>query len=387
LGEGLPQVAARAFAGDSSGMRLQSGWLSDRCLTLGRFNGELPLISEHLPAYYHSRNNQLLLAAFLQIESQVTQVINRYGASRVAIVLGTSTSAVNDNLPAFKTLAQQGAFPADYDYRRQELSAPAAFLSRYLGTQNAAYTLSTACTSSARALLSAQRLLKLDLCDAVLCGGADNLCRLTINGFTALEAVDEALCRPFSKNRSGINIGEAAVLFVMTRERPALPAVAFLGGAGSSDAYHMSSPEPNGAGAQAAMRAALGSAQISAEEVDWVNLHGTGTQHNDAMESRAMQAIFPHGVACASTKALTGHCLGTAAALEVALLWATLSAEVNREGRLIPHIWDGEADQSLPALHLTDGESRFKAGKARIAMSNSFAFGGNNVSLIFAGGA
>jgi len=384
LGEGLPQVAACAFAGDSSGMQVQNGWLAERPLTLGGFNGALPAITDKLPPYYHSRNNQLLLAAYLQIEEQVRQAINRYGANRVAVVLGTSTSAVNDNIPAFNTLAQQGAFPADYEYRKQELCAPAAFLSTYLGTQNLAYTLSTACTSSARALLSAQRLLQLNLCDAVLCGGADNLCRLTINGFAALEAVDETLCCPFSKNRRGINIGEAAVLFVMTREKPKSPAIAFLGGAGSSDAYHMSTPEPNGAGAQAAIRAALKNAQISTEEVGWVNLHGTATPHNDAMESHAMQAVFPQGVPCASTKALSGHALGTAAALEAALVWAALSAELNPEGRLIPHIWDGEADPSLPALDLTDSNYGFKAGKPRIAISNSFAFGGNNVSLIFA---
>jgi len=365
-------------------MCVQSGWLSSRPLTLGAYQGELPIIKDNLPAYYHSRNNQLLLAAYLQIQSEVNAVIARYGAHRVAVVLGTSTSAVNDNIPAFKMLNKQGRFPPDYDYRKQELSAPAAFLSHLLKTRGLAYSLSTACTSSGRALLSAQRLLALNLCDAVLCGGADNLCRLTINGFAALEAVDEALCRPFSKNRGGINIGEAAVLFVMTRDKPKSPAIAFLGGAGSSDAYHMSTPEPNGQGAQAAMRLALANAGISAGEVDWVNLHGTATPHNDAMESRAMQAIFAHGVSCASTKALSGHALGTASALEAALVWASLSREFNPEGQMMAHVWDGEADPRLPALNLTTNNHYFKAGKARIAMSNSFAFGGNNLSLIFA---
>jgi len=365
-------------------MRLQNGWLTQRPLTLGGFNGALPCIGDNLPLHHHSRNNQLLLAAYLQIEGQVQRVLERYSSDRVAVVLGTSTSAVSGNVPAFKTLAAHGTFPADYDYRRQELSAPAAFLSTLLKTKGLAYTLSTACTSSARALLSAQRLLALNLCDAVLCGGADNLCRLTVGGFAALEAVDEALCRPFSKNRRGINIGEAAVLFVMTRERPDVPAMAFLGGAGSSDAYHMSTPEPNGRGAQAAMRGALAAAGVDAGEVGWVNLHGTATQHNDAMESRAMQAVFPQGVSCASTKALSGHCLGTAAALEAALVFAVLSAECNPAGRMIAHVWDGEPDPALPPLDLSHNRQRFAVGKPRIALSNSFAFGGNNVSLIFA---
>jgi len=385
LGSGMAQIAPRALAADSSGMRLQALWLHGKPLTLGSVEADLADIPAHLPAHYQSRNNRLLLAAARQIEPSLRQATARYGAARVAVVLGTSTSAANDNLPAFKTLAESAHWPPDYDYRRQELSAPAAFLSAFLGITGLAYTLSTACTSSARALLSAQRLLALDLCDAVICGGADNLCRLTIGGFAALEAVDAALCRPFSKNRSGINIGEAAVLFLMTRERPKdTAAMAFLGGAGSSDAYHMSTPEPEGAGAQAAMRGALASAGINAADIGWVNLHGTATLHNDAMESRAMQAVFPHGVPCASTKALTGHTLGTAGALEAALCFASLSADFNPEGKLIPHHWDGQADPALPELDLTGSEQHWTKGKARIAMSNSFAFGGSNVSLIFA---
>jgi len=377
-------VAQRAFAGDSGGMRAQGGWLAGRTVMLGGFAGALPDIGETVPAHLHGRNNQLLLAALLQIEGQVRQVIERYGAARVALVLATSTSSVNDNVDAFKTLGKQGAWPQDYDYRKQELAAPADFLRALLKTQGPAHTLSTACTSSARAILSAQRLLHLGLCDAVLCGGADNLCRLTIGGFAALEAIDDALCRPFSRNRRGINIGEAAVLFVMTRERPPSPAIAFLGGAGSADAYHMSTPEPNGAGAQAAMRAALANAGLSTKEIGWVNLHGTGTLHNDAMESRAMNAVFPQGVACTSTKALSGHTLGTAGALEAALVWASLSREWNPRGQMMPHLWDAEADPALPRLNLTDTRQYFALDRPRIAMSNSFAFGGSNVSLIFA---
>jgi len=383
LGSGVEEVARRAFVGDTSGMRAQSSWVAGRELTLGGYAGVLPAVPENLPAYYDSRNNRLLLAAAVQIEAELRAAIAHYGANRVAVILGTSTTSVNDNVPAFKTLTEQAAWPRDYDYRRQELSAPAEFLAAWLGISGPAYTISTACTSSARTLLSAQRMLDLKLCDAVICGGADNLCRLTINGFASIEAIDDALCRPFSANRRGINIGEAGAVFLMTRDKPDTEAIRVLGGGSSSDAYHMSTPHPDGAGAEAAMRAALVAAKLDASEIGWVNLHGTATKHNDSMESLAMMAVFPQGVACASTKAMTGHTLGTAGALEAALVWASLSHTLNPEGRLIPHVWDGQADPALPQLDFSTPAHRYLQGKARVAMSNSFAFGGSNVSLIF----
>lgn len=381
LGAGVDAVARAALAGDTGGMRRQTGWINGRTLTLGVCAPPLPAVPDTLPAQHHSRNNQLLLAAASQIEPQLRLAVARHGAHRVAVVLGTSTSGVNDNAPAFRALAADGAWPARYDYRRQALSSPASFLAEWLGTTGPAYTLSTACTSSARALLSARRLLALGLADAVVCGGADTLCRLTINGFATLDAVDEALCLPFSANRRGINIGEAGVLFLMQREPADDEAVALLGGGASSDAWHMSAPDPTGAGALQAMRAALRSAGMAPADVGWVNLHGTGTPHNDAMESLAVHALFPQGVPCASTKPLTGHTLGAAGALEAALAWITL-APANADGRLLPHVWDGQADAALPMLDFSTAQHRYAAGRPRVAMSNSFAFGGNNASLI-----
>lgn len=384
LGSGIDAVARAAFAGDVAGMRAQTGWVDGRALTLGAYAGALPPPPAGVPLHHHSRNNQLLLAAATQIETQLRGAIARYGAGRVAVVLGTSTSGVNDNAPAFRHLRAQGAWPDSYDYRRQALSSPASFLADWLGAAGPAYTLSTACTSSARALLSAHRLLRLGLCDAVVCGGADTLCRLTINGFATLEAVDEALCVPFSANRRGINIGEAGVLFLMERAPADANSVALLGGGASSDAWHMSAPEPSGAGARQAMLAALQSADVQASSIGWLNLHGTGTPHNDAMESHATHAVFPQGVPCASTKALTGHTLGAAGALEAALAWLTLSA-ANADGRLLPHVWDGQPDPALPALEFSTSVHRYAQGRPRLAMSNSFAFGGNNASLILGG--
>jgi 3-oxoacyl-[acyl-carrier-protein] synthase I len=190
--------------------------------------------------------------------------------------------------------------------------------------------------------------------------------------------VDLQRCDPFSKHRRGINIGEAAALFLMTRE-PA--AVQCLGGGASSDAYHMSSPDPQGTGAQTAMREALRNAGLDASQIDYINLHGTATEHNDSMESQAVAALFGTKTACSSTKSLTGHTLAAAGALEAAFCWLSLTDD-RAERRLPPHRWDGEADPALPLLHLIQAGSHLPAGGRRYLMSNSFAFGGNNASLI-----
>lgn len=385
LGEGKQAVADALFAGDSGGMRAQDGWVSGRSLTVGAVSAELPPLPNGMQASF-SRNNQLLLAAALQIEAQIRAAIAQYGAARVGVVLGTSTSGIHEASQGIARFVDDGALPADYCYAQQEIAAPAIFLAEWLGLSGPAYCLSTACTSSARALLSAQRLLQQGVCDAVLCGGVDSLCRLTLNGFTALEAVAAERCNPFSLNRRGINIGEAAALFVMTRAplsqaaAGAEPPIALLGGGASSDAHHISAPHPEGLGAQQAMRKALAAAGVAAEEIDYLNLHGTATQHNDAMESLAMQAVFPHGVPCSSTKPLSGHTLGAAGALEAAFCWLTLSA-YNRDQRLPPHLWDGQADPQLPRLQLVEVHAAAARRPHRL-MSNSFAFGGSNLSLI-----
>jgi 3-oxoacyl-[acyl-carrier-protein] synthase-1 len=370
LGRGQAQVSRNLFAGDCSGMRAESGWVPERVLPVGSVQGELATIPVEL-GQQSSRNNQLLLEAALQIEDEIRQAIHIYGASRVGIVLGTSTSGIDEASRGIALYLRDKHFPCDYDYQQQELSAPANFLADWLQLSGPAYVISTACTSSARALMSAQRLLDLGVCDAVICGGVDSLCKLTLNGFSALEAVSNERCNPFSANRNGINIGEAAVLFVMSN---APAPIALLGSGASCDAHHISAPEPTGKGALQAMRKALASAKLAPEQIGYLNLHGTATQHNDAMESLAVASLFPEGVACSSTKPMSGHTLGAAGALEAAFCWLSLT-----HGRVPPHVWDGQADPTLPALQWArSGESLEKT----CLMSNSFAFGGNNVSLI-----
>ncbi|MDQ7996035.1 MAG: beta-ketoacyl-ACP synthase [Luteibacter sp.] len=376
LGAGKAAVAEALFAGDTRGLRDIDGWAPGRTLPLGEVVDPLPSMPQGMGAR-DTRNNRLLLLAAQEIETELRDAIARYGADRVGVVIGTSTTGIEEATGHIATRAQTGTWPDAYRYSDQELGAPAAFLAEWLGIAGPAYGISTACTSGARALLSARRLLRLGLCDAVICGGADTLCRLATHGFHALEATDGQRCVPFSLSRRGINIGEAAALFLMTRDAAE---VEFVGGGASSDAYHMSSPAPDGRGAAEAMRRALASAGIEASAIDYVNLHGTATEHNDAMESHAVAHTFARPVPCSSTKALTGHTLGAAGALEAAFCWLALT-DAGR--RLPPHVWDGGTDPALPPLHFTTVGDRSPAG-TRHLMSNSFAFGGNNASLILA---
>ncbi|MFJ7314886.1 beta-ketoacyl-[acyl-carrier-protein] synthase family protein [Pseudomonas sp. NPDC098747] len=380
LGRDKQEVARNLFAGDCSGMRRESGWVPERELPVAAVHGELAAIPPEL-AEQRSRNNQLLLEAALQIRDDIDQAIQTYGRERIGVVLGTSTSGIDEASRGLAHFLREQQFPSEYAYGQQELGAPANFLADWLQLSGPAYVISTACTSSARALMSAQRLLDLGLCDAVLCGGVDSLCKLTLNGFSSLEAVSDERCNPFSANRNGINIGEAAVLFLMSKQRNDGRAIALLGAGASSDAHHISAPEPSGRGALQAMQKALGRAQLQPAQINYLNLHGTATQHNDAMESLAVAALFPDGVACSSTKPMTGHTLGAAGALEAAFCWLSLSAH-NPGHALPPHVWDGQPDPDLPALKWVTASEPLTSIAPRYLMSNSFAFGGNNVSLI-----
>ncbi len=376
LGRGKAEVAKGLVAGDTSGLVEESGWLPNgRLARVGRVRGDLPPLPA-ASAKDESRATRLLLAALDEIRDEVDAAITRHGRARVGVVLGTSTSGIEAGERAIAERRALGALPAWYDYQQQEIGRMAPFLADYLGLRGPALTVSTACTSSGKALASARRMLEQDHCDAVIAGGCDSLCKLTVNGFASLESVSHDLCNPMSRNRRGINVGEGAALFLMTKG----PApVALLGAGASSDAHHISSPDPSGAGAMAAMRAALRDAGMGPERIGYLNLHATATPKNDAMESLATTAVFPDGVPCSGTKPLTGHALGAAAALEAAFAWLTLHPDWNPGGFLPPHRWDGVADESLPALDLVREGSRLGA---RAILSNAFAFGGNNLSLV-----
>lgn len=374
LGSGTREVARALFAATLSGVASHDGY-ADRPLHLGVVTSELAA-QDALPPALRSRNNALLLTALAQVRPAVDAALSRFGPERVAVVLGTSTSGIGESEGAIASHLATGRLPGTFHLRQQELGSPALALTHLLGIAGPAYVISTACSSSAKALASAARLLLTGTVDAVLTGGVDSLCRFTVAGFRALDSVSAERCNPMSVHRHGINIGEGAALFLMTRE----PGPVRLAGWGeSSDAHHISAPEPGGRGAAAAIRAALERAGLAPDQVDYVNLHGTATVQNDAMESRVVHALLGPKVKASSTKPLTGHTLGAAGALEAAFAWLTLVD--NPEGRLPGHFWDGEADPTLPALSLVKpGEALGRP--ARSVLSNSFAFGGSNAALV-----
>jgi 3-oxoacyl-[acyl-carrier-protein] synthase-1 len=383
LGHDRATVASRLFAGDVSGMRLQTGWVPANAVMVGAVTATLPDIPA-TEAIFASRNNRVLLQAAQQIEAALHTAVERFGAHRIGVVLGTSTTGIaeTERFLAGQSLTNDDTHP--YCYHMQEQGSPAQFLARHWQLTGPAWVVSTACSSSARAMIAAKRLLDLDLCDAVVSGGADTLCKLTLNGFSALEAVSATRCDPFSAQRNGINIGEGAGVFLLSRtpDLSGAPVARLCGGGISMDAYHMSAPDPDGKGAIRAMQGALQEAGLVPADIDYVNLHGTATRQNDAMEATAMHDVFSEGVACSSTKPMTGHALGAASAIEAGICLLALSPD-NRENLLPPHIWSGAADPALPILALTAVGQSLRSNARGYMMSNSFAFGGNNVSLVF----
>ena len=370
LGDDLDVIAEALFQG-RRGLTVSDAFTPGRDLPLGSVTCPLP-DWDSWPFEQRSRNNRLLALALQRLEDSLAPLRERIAPERIGVVIGTSTSGIGETESAIAAAGHDGPLPDTFRYANQELGAPARFVADRLGVSGPAYALSTACSSSARALASARRLLASGACDAVIAGGADSLCRLTVNGFTSLEAISERPCLPFSEHRDGINIGEAAALFVVTPDEGGIQ----LAGVGeSSDAYHISAPRPDGSGAHEAMRQALATAHCAPEAVDYLNLHGTGTPHNDSMEARAVTTLFETPPPCSSTKGLTGHTLGAAGALEAAFCWLALT----RQQRPV-HVFDGHPDPELPWLDLVTSEHA--AGRMRYALSNSFAFGGNNAALL-----
>ena len=377
LGHEAAAIRRRLLDDAASGLAVSDACSPGRPLPLGRVAAPLPA-ADHLPLLDRSRNNRLALAALAAIRPAVDAAIARHGAARVGVVVGTSTSGVGETEMALAARLAHGELPAGFHYGQQEMGSPAAVLARELGVGGPAYVHSSACSSSAKAMASAARLIGMGLCDAVVTGGVDTLCAFTVAGFSALESVSPEPCNPLSAARRGINLGEGAALFLMSRE-PA--AVALCGWGESSDGHHMSAPDPAGGGARIAMGEALRRAGIEAGQVDYINLHGTATLQNDAMESRAVAELFGTGVAVSSTKPFTGHTLGAAGAVEAAFCWLAMQDD-NPEGVLPPHLWDGAQDPALPVLNVVRPGARL-GRPIRYALSNSFAFGGSNAALLF----
>lgn len=376
LGSDKDAVAAALFRGETGGMRTEEGWILGRPARVGRVIEELPPLPPRWAAD-DSRNNRLLVLALAGIRNDLEEELQRHGSHRIGVVLGTSTSGMAEGETAVAHWRAKGQFPADFHYQQQEIGRSALFLAEYLGLKGPTLTISTACTSSGRALISARNLIEAGLCESAVVGGADTLSRLTVTGFSALAAACPEPCNPMSRNRKGINVGEGAALFLLSKTSAEIE---FAGAGESSDAYHVSAPDPSGAGVESALRMALRESRITPDSTGlYLNLHATATQLNDAMEAAAVARVFSSGIPCSGTKPLTGHTLGVSAATELAFCWLTLHPAWNAERRLPPHIWDEEADPELPTLDLIRPGRRSPSLFG--CLSNSMAFGGNNLCL------
>ena len=306
-------------------------------------------------------------------QKAVDSVVARYGASRIGLILGSSTAGIRSTEIAYKEWRSHGHWPDDFEYRHtHSWDGLCRFTAGLLGLQGPMVTISTACSSSAKVFTMAQRWIDCGLIDAAVVGGVDSLCLTTLLGFNALQLLSSDICRPFDSARSGISIGEAAGFALLDRN-PAV--VNLVGGGESSDAWHMSAPHPDGLGAQAAMQEAMTAANLRPADIGYVNAHGTATPANDRAEAAAMRAVFGQDPApISSTKGITGHTLGAAGITEAIVVIQAL------EQQTIP-----------PSANLRDVDPRLgldvvthaRRGELRYAMSNSFGFGGTNCSLIF----
>lgn len=371
LGADNQTIKRNLLAGNQDGIVVNDSLLNEGPIYVGAVQTQLPLLDEYA-LEFQTRNNQLAALALKQLEAPVAELKQQYGANRIAVIVGTSTSGIAQGERAMAVHQQQGSFPSEYHYQQQEMDNLSQFICTALELEGPALTLSTACSSSAKAFATAQEMIASGLVDAAIVGGVDSLCGMTVNGFSALASTSAGICNPSSKNRNGINLGEAAALCIVQKHGT----VKLLGVGESSDAHHMSAPHPQGEGAVVAMRQALERAGYQATEVDYVNLHGTATPKNDEMEAIAVAEVFGCDTPCSSSKAMIGHTLGAAGATEVGLCWLLLGGH-----DYAPHIWDGEADATLPAINLVPTGAK-KNTKINTCLSNSFAFGGNNVSVL-----
>jgi 3-oxoacyl-[acyl-carrier-protein] synthase-1 len=330
-------------------------------------------------AEFDCRNNRLAALALRQdgFAEAVAEARERYGARRVGVFLGTSTSGILQTESAYRRRdPETGALPPDFDYARTHNTYSVAdFVRTRLGLCGPAFVVSSACATTAKAFGNAARMIAAGMCDAAIVGGADSLCATTLYGFQSLNVVSEEPCRPFDAERRGISIGEGAGFALLEKSAGSKRGdeILLLGIGESSDAYHMSSPHPEGVGARLAMERALAAADLRASEIDYVNLHGTATLVGDAAEDRAVTDLFGARTPCSSTKGHTGHTLGASGIVE-----AIFSALCLRHEFLPGSPHTQAVDPGFRSRYLLES---WRTRVDRV-ISNSFGFGGANCSLL-----
>lgn len=373
------EALADALAQSRSGLRANDFGDAPLPTWIGRVDGlEEARLPEPL-AQWDCRNNRLAWVG-LQADGFIEAVAaarEKYGASRIALVLGTSTASIGETELAYTQLDEQGMFPP-YQ-RRAAVHTPhslAMFTQQLLGISGPSETISTACSSSAKVFASAERLIRLGLADAAVVGGADTLCGSVLFGFNSLELVSTEPCRPFDADRKGISLGEAAGFALVERVQAGADAspLLLLGYGEASDAHHMSTPHPEGLGAERALDDALARAGLTPEAIDYINMHGTASQKNDEVEGALVARRFPARTHASSTKGFMGHTLGAAGIVE-----AVISLLAIERGLMPGTVNTKTLDEGFgPQIQLEPAR-----GEVRYALSNSFGFGGNNCSLVF----
>ena len=359
LGNNIETIYHKAINGDISCFVNLEGYINEGNIRAGLIKADLPNIYEK---DYNLRCNRLLLKNCELLKDKISDIVKKYSKDKIGVIIATTNSGVEE--------FENSEIPKHF-----ELGNPALFLKFHFGLSGFYTTVSTACSSGLKAFSLAGDLLNKSVCDAVIIGCVDSLAKVPVYGFNSLEVLSDKPSVPFSVNRCGMNIGEGCAIFIV--ENNTSSGIKILSIGESSDICHSTTPDPQAKEAINAIKSALNEAQLKPENIDYINAHATGTIANDIMESNAIYKVFKNKTPVSSTKPLTGHCLGAAAGIETALCCKLMD---NFDGRLYPHIYDNNYDNSLPEINLAEQNKKYQ--QCNICMCNSFGFGGTNAIMI-----
>ncbi len=363
LGWGINEIYSNAIVGNNNFFEIKTDIINNKKVRLGTIKQDLPEIQNPI---YNTRCNQMVLSGLQLLDKEINELVNKYDQEEIAVVVATTNTGVEEY--------EQTKNPNHF-----ELGNPALFVKEYLQLKNLAISVSTACSSGIKAFSIARDILKEEFAKSVLVIGVDSIAKLPIFGFNSLEVLSQKPTNPFSENRDGINIGEGIAIFILENNEE--PEIEILGLGETTDIYHSTSPDPAAKESIKAIQLAMEEAKLSPKEVDYVNLHGTGTISNDTMEANAINFIFGENIPCSSTKPLTGHCLGAAAAIETALCCKLIK---KRKTKLYPHIYNGKYDSNLPKIKLIS-EKNNPLCDVKTCLCTAFGFGGTNAAIILGG--
>ena len=359
LGGNIGEIYNKAIAGNIECFDYLEGYIQDENIRIGLIKEDLPAIEN---PDYNIRCNKLLFKNIKLLKDKIAYLKKKYSPEKIGVIVATTNSGTCE----FETTNNKSHFA---------FSTPALFIKQYLKLNGFYASVSTACSSGIKTFSMAQDLMESGICDAVISANVDSLSKVPIYGFRSLEVLSNKPSIPFSKNRSGMNIGEASAIFIIEKEGHTGTEIVGIGE--SSDIYHSTTPDPNGVESIKAIKNALRQANLKPDDIDYINAHGTGTIANDIMEANSISKIFSNSIPVSSTKPMTGHCLGAAAGIETALCLKLMD---NFDGRLYPHIYDNNYDETLPKLNLVEKDKKYK--KCNLCMCNSFGFSGTNAIMI-----